>query len=184
MPATAEQIRGLFPEVSDIKDRALQDTVITIWQEACAAGGVEDLTAIPKNLKNIGYTLVNHTRVVTELCKAAAERIKSLHRIDANIDYLLAAALLHDVSKVLEMKSENGKFHQTEYGKKIQHGFYAAYKAYEKGLPMEIQHMLVSHTPQSGVLPQSIEAVILYNIDTTDTEVLNHSRGIAHKPKG
>jgi hypothetical protein len=71
----------------------------------------------------------------------------------------------------------------TQVSYKIQHGFFAAYKAYELGLAMEIQHMLISHTPRSWVLPQSIEAVILYNIDTADTEVLNQSLGIPHKPK-
>lgn len=183
MPIGADTIRSIFPEIAEIKDKELQEKIVTIWQEACVDGCIEDLMEIPKNLMNIGYTLVNHTRVVTGLCKAAAGMAKALHNIDVNMDYLLAGALLHDVSKLLEITSERGNFKETEFGKKIQHGFYAGYQAFEKGLPMEVQHMLIAHTPKSAVMPQSIEAVILYYMDYADTEILNQSLGVPLTPK-
>jgi len=183
MSISANQIRSLLPEISEIKDKELQDNVVLIWKEACENGGINQPEIIPKNITNIGYTLVNHTRVVASLCKRVAELIKSLHGIEVNQDYLLAGALLHDVSKLLEMTYNGRDFVKTDFGKKIQHGFYTAYKAYEKRLPLEIQHMLISHTPESRVMLQSIEAVILYNVDQTDTEILNQSLGLPLTPK-
>ncbi len=107
-----------------------------------------------------------------------AKLVKEFHDIEVNRDMLLAGALLHDLSKVMEINVVGENFQESEFGKKIQHGFYAAYKAYEKQLPLELQHMLITHTPKSNVLPQSIEAVILHYIDFTDTDILNQSLGI------
>ena len=178
-----DTLLALLPEISDIKDTVLREKVVQIWQEACEDGNVKAPEKVPKNLKNTCYTLINHTRMVARLCITAAQLAMERHRIDANLDYLLAGALLHDVSKLLEIGADGKEHFATEFGKKIQHGFYAAYKAYEKKLPLEIQHILVSHTPQSAIMPQSIEAVILYNIDQTDTEILNQSLGIPLSPK-
>jgi putative nucleotidyltransferase with HDIG domain len=152
--------------------------VLSIWVEACNEAGVEDLERIPKNLDNIGYFLVNHTRVVARLCKEAAVVVEELHNINVDMDILVAGALLHDVSKVMEIRAEGDDFQASEFGKRIQHGFYAAYKAYEKRLPLDLQHMLIAHTPKSNVVPQTLEGVILYHIDTMDTDVLNQSLGV------
>ena len=178
MSIDAHTIEAMFPEISEIQDEQLRTAVVAIWLEACNDGKVEDLKKIPKNVDNIGYTLVNHTRVVTRLCMETARLIKELHNIEVNMDMLLAGALLHDVSKVMEINVEGENFRTSEFGTKIQHGFYAAYKAYEKQLPLELQHMLITHTPKSHVMPQSLEAVILHYIDFTDTDVLNQSLGI------
>jgi len=178
-----DTILALLPEISNINDKALREKVVRIWQKACEDGNVKELEKIPKNLKNTCYTLINHTCMVAELCITAAKLAKQHHGIETNLDYLLTGALLHDVSKLLEIAADGKDYIATEFGKKIQHGFYAAYKAFEKELPIEIQHILISHTPQSAIMPQSIEAVILYNVDQTDTEILNQSLGIPLSPK-
>lgn len=178
MPVDARYILSVFPEIAEIDDENLRETVLNIWIEACNEAEVEDLEKIPKNLDNIGYFLVNHTRVVARLCKEAAVVVKELHDIDVDTNILLAGALLHDLSKVMEIRADGDDFKASEFGKKIQHGFYTAYKTYEKRLPLDLQHMLIAHTPKSNVVPQTLEAVILYHIDTTDTDVLNQSLGV------
>jgi hypothetical protein len=183
MSVDADYIMSIFPEIHEINDEKLRQAVLNIWVEGCDDSGVEDLRKIPKNLDNIGYFLVNHTKVVTKSCKNTAQLIKELHHIEVNMDLLLAGALLHDVSKLMEITADGNDFLTSEFGEKVQHGFYAAYKAYEKRLPLDLQHMLIAHTPKSNIMPKTIEAVILYYVDGMDTEILNYSLGIPLKPK-
>jgi len=102
--------------------------------------------------------LLNHTLAVAKACISMAELIEKSYGVKINIDYLLAAALLHDIMKVFEWK--DGKY----TGILLDHSTLGAAELYKRDFPEEVIHIVASHMGTSE--PRSIEALILHYVDT------------------
>jgi putative nucleotidyltransferase with HDIG domain len=173
-----ERIRELIPEIALIENSTLREAVEAIWQEAWRSSDWHDLMDVPKNPTAPrapqrvphAWTLVTHTRAVAHLALPAAETIKALHGIDFDRDALLALAVLHDVSKLLEYTGTRDAITKTRTGELIQHGVFGAHLMLQHGLPVELVHGVISHTPSSRVLPQTHEALIVRYVDFLDTD--------------
>ena len=175
-----ESIRKLLPEIAQIGDDSLRGIVEAIWDQVWRESDWDDLADIPKNpsapaaparVPN-AWTLVTHTRAVAQLAVSAAETIKTLHGIDYDHDALLALALLHDVSKVVEYEGTKDEIEKGRMGKLIQHGVYGAFLMWQHGLSHEMVHAVISHTPSSRVLPQTHEALVVRYVDFLDTDTM------------
>jgi putative nucleotidyltransferase with HDIG domain len=166
---------SLLPEIELIADAELRAHVAEIWVECWRESSWERIEDAPKNptLSGRPRPLVEHVRAVTQEAVAAADIVEARHDVVANRDTLVAAALLHDVSKLVEYRRDDtGGGASSSFGKLVQHAVYGAHKAIVRGLSDEIVHAIVSHTRRSGVAPRTLEAVILHYVDYLDTDVL------------
>jgi putative nucleotidyltransferase with HDIG domain len=169
-----EMIVESLPELNLISNQTYREAVIQIWFEVWKESEWDNIHAVPKSLDVLEYSNVQHVRSVTQQAAACADIIEKTHNITVDRDILITGALLHDVSKFLEY-GENGK--KTKHGKLMQHAVYGVHKAIEHHLPIEIQHLIVSHTGLSRVMPQTIESLILHYVDFLDSDVLLHVLG-------
>lgn len=170
----------LFPEINEISDKTLRQGVIDIWLRTAAKCNWDRFEDIPKNLSHERYRrLTDHIRGVTRMAMALAEVAEELHGTPYNRDYLITACLLHDVSKPLETDPDPagkptggpalpGK--KSVIGKALQHGVYATHEILAQGLPIEIAHLVVTHTHESNVRSRMIEASYLFYADFADSD--------------
>ena len=168
------RVRELFPEVNEIQDPALAQEVVDIWVEAWKASPWERLEEVPKNPETVSadHKLVTHVRSVTRQAMALARSVQQFHGIQVNMDLLIAGGLLHDVSKLMEYSPGELGAEKSRFGELIQHGSYAVHKALAHGLPLELVHLLGSHTMQSRVAPSTLEAILLFYADCADSDAL------------
>ncbi|MCU1478107.1 MAG: putative hydrolase [Subtercola sp.] len=173
-----DRIRELLPEIAQIGDDNLRTIVESIWEQVWRESDWQELGDIPKNpsapaapqrVEN-AWTLITHTRAVAQLSATSAETIKTLHGIDYDRDSLVALALLHDVSKVVEYVGTKDSIAKGHLGKLIQHGVYSAFLMWQHGLSTEMVHGVIAHTPSSRILPQTHEALIVRYTDFLDTD--------------
>ncbi len=190
----AQGIQELFPEIAEIQDSRLKQGVIDIWLEVAAETAWSDFNEIPKNLGGEKHrSLVGHTRGVTKMALAMADIAADLHGMKCDRDMLLASCLLHDASKPLESEpNPEGTAsggpplpgRKSEIGEKIQHGVYTAHKVLQMGLPLELAHLIITHTHGSNVRANSFEASLLFYADFADSDagvLLKGGRTFANK---
>ncbi len=173
----ASYIRGLFPEINDLQDRLLASQVVQIWDEMWKASNWAWIEDCPKGADVSEYRLVPHVRSVTQGCMGMARSVTANYGIAVQHDVLLAGSLLHDASKLVEEDPAGGPSKKTHLGKLIQHGAYTAHRAMTLGMPLEIVHLIITHTRQSGMLPKTVEGIILHYVDYGDSDVLLQSLG-------
>jgi hypothetical protein len=95
-------IEALFSELREIKDPRLRDAVAEIWCETAAEMKWDTLEEIPKNTEEEkGRSLIGHIKGVIAMALAICETAKSLHGKEYDKDAMIAASVLHDVSKLV-----------------------------------------------------------------------------------
>lgn len=170
-----------MPEIDRIKDEEIRRKVIEIWEEAVALGGWNDPSQIPFNIAiGLPPSLIDHTRLVTRVALSYAGEYEQAYGKTIDWDLLTASAILHDVSKVLEFKPHPERITKSEIGEKIPHGFFGGFLARKVGLPLDLIHMIVTHTPTVAMLPGRLEGVILRYADLMDSDC--HSLGPGCRP--
>ena len=115
---------------------------------------------------------------MVQICEKAA----SLYEL-VNRDLLITGALLHDIGKI-NTYSARGFFDYTDEGRLVGHivsGEELISKKIEEvegfpsSLALQLKHLILAHQGQlefaSPVVPQTIEAVILYYADDMDAKV-------------
>jgi HD superfamily phosphohydrolase YqeK len=177
---TASDVEAIFPEVSGIASNTLRNAVIEIWREIAAEMAWEDLRVIPKNNGAEKHrSLVGHTRGVTQMAVHICETAKALHGRDYDRDLLLAACLLHDVSKPVESEPlpdapetvpgvAAGR--TSKLGKNVPHAVYATAKIFAHGLPVELAHLVATHTHSSNERGKTWEASAIFYADFADSD--------------
>jgi putative nucleotidyltransferase with HDIG domain len=173
-----EHVRALLPEIADIADDTLRHATEVIWEEMWSRSSWDELADIPKNPSAAdapqrvpdAWTLITHTRAVAQLAVTSAETVRELHGIPYDKDALLAIALLHDVSKIVEYEGTREKSRKSRSGELIQHGVYGAFLMWQHELPEELVHGVIAHTPNSRTLPRTHEALIVRYVDFLDSD--------------
>jgi len=171
-----DKIKELLPELVEIEDDALRGKVVAVYEAALERGGwrPEDMARLPSTLliDPAPATYVEHTRAVTRCAVAVADVIAATYggRLDINRDHLLAAALLHDVGKLLEYREEGGEFVKSELGRMLRHPFSGAALCYEFGLPPEITHVVATHAREGEGARATPEAIIIHHADLINFE--------------
>jgi len=175
----ADQIRALLPEITEIADETLADTVVDIWLEFWDTSAWDRLEDVPKNPKSLDdRPLLAHVRSVTRQAMCTGRIVREQHGIAVDMDLLTAGALLHDVSKLIEYAPEEGTPGvATRYGTLIQHGVGTASSVLNRDLSLDLAHLILSHTTASALPPRTIEAVILHYVDYADSDILLMAEG-------
>ncbi len=127
---------------------------------------------------SIGVSGLEHVNTVVQLCVGTAEILVKMHSIQINMDYLIAGAILHDASKLVEYEPTDSNERKTKLGELGQHTIKCVSLMFSKKMPEEIIHIVLSHTPQSAAIPKTTEAVIVYFSDSTDYNVLRIKHGL------
>lgn len=173
-------VEALFPELADVQDAKLRKAIAEIWCETAAEMKWDSLDEIPKNTKEEhGRALMGHIKGVTAMALAICETAKRLHGKDYDRDAMIAACLLHDVSKLVEYEPDPEMPRKpntpragrpSKLGKNIQHAVYAAHKMLNKGLSLELVNLVITHTHASGVRGKTWEAAALFYADFADSD--------------
>jgi uncharacterized protein len=100
------------------------------------------------------------------------ERVRNLalrigKKEKADLYVLELAAILHDIGRKEEMK-QKGLFCHAEHGGKIARKILAKY-ALDKEIIENIVHCIESHRFRNSLIPQTLEAKVLYDADKLDS---------------
>lgn len=186
-------VTEVFPELNLIQDQSLRKGVEEIWEEIFSEMPWNSIHDVPKGSKaTAGEGLVEHIRSVTNMAVAICEVARQYSGRDYNRDLLLAACLLHDASKPVELepitstesKESSKAFRKSAIGENVQHGVYTAHKVMQRELPLELVNLIITHTPLSGVRSRTWEAAALFYADFAETDAtLSKGGGVLHAEK-
>ena len=180
MDKKREHIKEMFPRISDIEDPEIREKVVSVWLEAWTGSDfdrIEDAGQWEPIKETLTISNVEHTNQVVECGIAMAEVVEREQGVKINKDTLIAAAILHDVDKLLIFHEASGT--TTQMGSKLAHTAIGSHLALKAGLPLEIAHAIGSHSSNySTISPRTPEAVILYHADHALTQMWAISRNI------
>ena len=125
--ASEEEIRSIsqcFPLIKQIKQDDIREKVIQVWVRLWRASGYARFERVPHlpSDKPPQQTLVKHINATAEAALAVAKQLKEEYGLPINFDYLIAAAILHDVDNLVIYKEKEGRVEQSELGKMIPMG--------------------------------------------------------------
>jgi HD superfamily phosphodiesterase len=112
--------------------------------------------------------LADHIRDVTAAAVGIAEAFVTRRGMDIDLDTVVAGALVHDVSQLGECDGEQW----TRLGRLLGHPYYGVYLTRTAGLPIEIQHIVLSHTDVTVVEPATLEADIVKRADAATASAI------------
>ncbi|WP_306058459.1 HD domain-containing protein [Natronococcus wangiae] len=164
-----DAVRTAFPELEAIEDDDLRAGVIDAWVTAIAENDIDDLTAVPwlpptqRELTLNDEYLVTHVRDVTACAVALAETLLERREgaLSLDMDTVVAGALVHDVSKLAEFDEMD----ETAVYSLLGHPYYGVHVVARAGLPVELAHVVLSHTSRTTVEPAIIEAELVKRAD-------------------
>lgn len=161
-------LAALFPELALIGDEGLRRAVVAVWEELWAASAYERLEEVPTSTK-ISYPQVKHCQGIVKGALALAAVWEEVHGTTLDRDVLVAAALLMDVSKLVETEpGPDGRPVASEVGRALPHAVYGAHVALAHGVPLAVAHVMTAHSPNGGKSPGSLEAHLLDWVDQAD----------------
>lgn len=162
-----EDVASYLPEIALIENEDWRDRICRIWKSAYEASAWEDFSGIAFNYMTPGFDLIAHTRGTTLSALAIAENLEKLWGAKMDRDVLIAACLLHDVSKALEYDpgTKSGTAVKSKKGSMYQHGFFSAWYAMNENFPDEVTSIVLSHTGASRSCPDSLEGIALFYAD-------------------
>lgn len=168
-----------YPQIDDIADAALRGKVIAVLLEIWRMSTWESMEAVPTS-QEIPYPNLPHTQCVVDLSLAIADIFKKHHGLEINRDYLIAAAVLQDASKLIEYApgDEPGDVVRTDIGSWTPHAFWCAHLCALHDLPKQITNTILTHSPQAAQFPKTIEGKILYYADQLDVIAIYKDRWV------
>ncbi len=181
LPSSERDADTLFHEfenvISSIQDRHLRKLLKLLMQDSSI---VEGLKRTPGGkLWHHAYVggLLSHTLNVVQICEKAAGMYDLVNR-----DLLITGALLHDIGKI-DSYSAKGFFDYTDEGRLVGHivsgeeliaSKIETIEGFPPELALQLKHLILSHQGQlefaSPVVPQTIEAIVLYYADEMDAK--------------
>lgn len=173
----AIDVAALFPEIELIEDSGIRDGVREVWQRCWDESAFERIEDVPVT-PSLAYSHVIHNRSVVQMAISVAQIVETFHGAKVNHDHLIAAALLQDVSKLVEYKpgTSGEKPGHSKRGETFQHGFWGAHIALEVGLPEEVAQSILYHTFEGGKYPPNLITKILFYVDQVDMAALGGDR--------
>jgi hypothetical protein len=181
-------IEEVFPEITTVEDDTLRTGISTGWTTAAGINGLDvadlpEVPWLPPAQRELGLDpdealLVEHVRDVTSCAVGLAEsllaasaarpsrdppsgRVSRLARnddLEVDLDTVIAGALVHDVSKLYEFDG----MERTEVGRLLGHPYYGVAVVSRANLPVEIAHVVLSHSPRTSVEPATLEAELVW----------------------
>jgi 7,8-dihydroneopterin 2',3'-cyclic phosphate phosphodiesterase len=130
----------------------------------------------PSGSMSVERDVLNHTVALVNLCLNTAETLEKTFGMPINRDHLVAAAILHDITKIFEWKKGEQGFEHT--GILLDHTMLGVAELYYRGFPEGVIHIIASHFGESGPTPpRNFEALILHHLDNMVSLVEFHLYG-------
>lgn len=161
-----ETVRETFPSIDEIADDDLRSGTVDAWTLSMHQTDTTDLETVPwfppaqTSIDRPEERLVEHVRDVVRAADALASIVES-RGTTISRDLVLAGALVHDVSKLFEFDG----FEETAIGNLLGHPHYGVYVVGAVDLPVELAHVVLSHTSRTTVDPATIEAEVVRRAD-------------------
>ncbi|WP_330630418.1 HD domain-containing protein [Halocatena halophila] len=162
-----EAIERAFPELASIENSELRDSVREAWAIAMTDNAIADIEAVPwfppvqRSLDLSNERLVPHIRDVTQGALALVATLKERRSVTLSVDTVIAGALLHDVSKLYEFDGMEA----TTIGTLLGHPYYGVSVIAAAELPVELAHIVLSHTHRTNIEPATLEATVVRQAD-------------------
>lgn len=168
-----KEVLALWPELEWIKNKDLREKTAKTWELALERSVLtpDDLNRIPFTLlcgPDLKVTFMDHKRSVVHIAKDAGNKVNEMYHgeLTADMDVLIAGAILADVGKLLEyVLDENGKAVQGTYGKYLRHPFSGVSLAEEAGCPPEVCHIIATHAGEGNMVKRTTEAYLVHHAD-------------------
>ncbi|HEX2865613.1 MAG TPA: HDIG domain-containing protein [Ignavibacteriales bacterium] len=166
-----EKVLKIWPEISWIKNEDLRNKVTDCWVYAIENSvlSAEDLEKIPFSLllKDCRITFMTHKRTCVKLAVGMAETMMENFKdeIKIDMDTLIAGAILIDVGKLLEYEIKDGKLTTSSAGKMLRHPFSGIGIVDRFGIPVEVQHIIATHSKEGDLGMRTVESIIVHHAD-------------------
>jgi len=182
IPSTTRDIGELMQKIDDkvssIKNHYLKTLLLSFFNDPFFREKFKKAPAAKKLHQAYKGGLAEHTVNVTRLCEVICQIYP-----EVNQDFLISAALLHDIGKVEEYKL-NGVIEHTDKGKLIGHIIIGTeminekikqIKDFPEDLAVMFKHAILSHHGKfefgSPKLPSILPAIALFYADDTDAKL-------------
>jgi putative nucleotidyltransferase with HDIG domain len=164
-----------LPELADVKDEELRHKAVEAWALALAGSSFSRISEIPGD-GNPGIMVLKrgmqdmHLRGVARLAVAMVDHFAEFFpEAIIDRDIVLAGALCHDVGKAWEcdpVNQERWRADPTVVGRpSLRHPVYGAHICLTVGLPEEIAHIAVAHSPEGDNVKRSLECIVVHQAD-------------------
>ena len=171
-------LEEIFPQLAQIKDEEIKRKTKAVIEEAVKLSGWDDIRKIPWvdswTLETYeGMSLVEHTKIVTDIAIYMAKRLMETGFFEVNMDELISAAILHDIGEALEFEPDPKGGVRKRWGRRLlRHPLLGGALALKHGLPPRIAHIISAHSREGDLTERTVEAVILYHADWTPYDCL------------
>lgn len=169
-------IKEFTPYLEMIQSESIREGVKAIWEDLFEQSEWNGIYDIPSDLNSTAIPLVRHTcnvaSYVTELAKVYGSAYEDQKMI-FDVDHLIAGALLHDASKILEYRPALNGVERSDDGRLFGENFFAVNQILDKNLPFEVMHIVVSDAAKTKPAPATREALLVYFADRIDMDVRN-----------
>lgn len=176
--AELERIREELPELDLLGSAEMQRQVAAVWVSLMRESSYDRIGDVPTLPGLPAYDLARHTRHVVRNCVALLETLTEFWGFTCDREALVAAALTHDASKVVELEGADGN--PTELGRALPHAQLAAVRCLEAGLPPKVAYIVAYHPytpPHVHVRPRHVEFVLLSWADLAAVDPIFHVEG-------
>lgn len=166
-----KEVKKIWPEIEWIQDPELKESVYKTWEYALENSvlSADDLEKIPFTLliKDCKVTFMEHKRAVVHIAVESAKVMDKFFgkKLQINMDYLIAGAILIDVGKLVEYVMEDGKAVVGKTGKLLRHPFTGVGIAMMFGVPDEVCHMIAVHSKEGDLGKRTVEGIIIHHAD-------------------
>jgi hypothetical protein len=155
-------VRSELPEIELLADADDQERVAGIWASFLKVSSYATIGAAPAFPGLPAYDLARHTRQVVKNSLFLGDSMTEFWGIEYDREALLAAALTHDASKLVEREGPDGR--ETEIGAALLHAQLAGVRCLEFGLSPKVAYLVTHHPftpPHIHVKPKYNEFVLL-----------------------
>ena len=119
----------------------------------------------PAGTASVERDVLNHTIALVDMCMKTADSLEKSYGLSVDRDDLIAAAILHDITKIFEWKKGESGLEHT--GILLDHTMLGVAELYHRGFPENVIHIIASHFGESGPTPpRNFEALILHHLDS------------------
>lgn len=166
-----ENIVALFPEFSEIENDDLRAKAIRATILAMEAGGwtLETADKAPVTVNwDCSCNLIEHVRKVTHVCLRAYEELAPFYQANGvpfDRDTVVCGALLHDIGKWTEFALVDGKPVHSDTADLMRHPLSGAILADRAGLPMNIVHLIATHSFEGDKSYKTAESAFVRALD-------------------
>jgi 7,8-dihydroneopterin 2',3'-cyclic phosphate phosphodiesterase len=164
-----------IPLLKEVADSALAEKVAQTWEDAIERSAFDGPDDIPQSLHIPTRSLLKHTNEVAYMANWMLNWSGEAFAVEVDRDQILAAAILHDVDKMVAFQqTSDGTFeYAAGYNVRRDHGPVGAEIARSRGIAEDVTELIRLHSPfglHEG-LPATLAGTIIHYADLGAADV-------------